>query len=62
MVVAEGIDGAQDESGDQGAEKWPPQRLQGEVVTHLLLKVHKHIGRYSTVQHNNTVLLVIHGV
>ena len=36
VLVAERVDGLQDEGGDQRAEERPPERLQREVVAHFL--------------------------
>lgn len=36
VLVAEGVDGAENESGDEGAEERPPERLQREVVRDFL--------------------------
>ena len=36
VLVAERVDGLQDEGGDQSAEEGPPERLQREVVAHFL--------------------------
>ena len=50
VIVAERIDGAQDERGDEGAEERPPQRLERKVVTDLAngrFKVVKHISHAS---------------
>ena len=34
MLVAERVNGLQDEGGDQRAEERPPERLQRKVVAH----------------------------
>ena len=57
VVVAERIDGAQDERGDEGAEERPPQRLERKVVTDLAngrFKVVKHVSHASLWARFNT--------
>ena len=50
VVVAERIEGTENEGRGEGTEERPPQGLEGEIVAHLDTGINDNLNKVSTIR------------